>query len=111
MSLQCCEACQSRHPHTIKASKNSSTLRALPCRSFFTISVNGFIICNIMTRRSKTLNTYFQSCSLRDRLKKLTAERDSLENQLKNEKDERDLYKVTKTFHVKGLMRTACFCL
>lgn len=33
-------------------------------------------------------------CSLRDRLKKLTAERDSLENQLKNEKDERDLYKV-----------------
>ena len=32
--------------------------------------------------------------SLRDRLKKLTAERDSLESQLKNEKDERDLYKV-----------------
>lgn len=32
--------------------------------------------------------------SLRDRLKKLTAERDSLEIQLKNEKDERDLYKV-----------------
>ena len=34
--------------------------------------------------------------SLRDRLKKLTAERDSLESQLKNEKDERDLYKVGK---------------
>uniref|UniRef100_A0A667WP75 Tax1 (human T-cell leukemia virus type I) binding protein 1a n=1 Tax=Myripristis murdjan TaxID=586833 RepID=A0A667WP75_9TELE len=32
--------------------------------------------------------------SLRDRLKKLTAERDSLESQLKNEKDERDLYKA-----------------
>lgn len=32
--------------------------------------------------------------SLRDRLKKLTTERDSLESQLKNEKDERDLYKV-----------------
>lgn len=32
--------------------------------------------------------------SLRDRLKKLTAERDILESQLKNEKDERDLYKV-----------------
>ncbi len=32
--------------------------------------------------------------SLRDRLKKLTVERDSLESQLKNEKDERDLYKV-----------------
>uniref|UniRef100_A0A3B5BCI7 Tax1-binding protein 1 homolog A-like n=1 Tax=Stegastes partitus TaxID=144197 RepID=A0A3B5BCI7_9TELE len=31
---------------------------------------------------------------LRDRLKKLTAERDSLESQLKNEKDERDLYKA-----------------
>uniref|UniRef100_A0A096LRW0 Tax1 (human T-cell leukemia virus type I) binding protein 1a n=1 Tax=Poecilia formosa TaxID=48698 RepID=A0A096LRW0_POEFO len=31
---------------------------------------------------------------LRDRLKKLTAERDTLESQLKNEKDERDLYKV-----------------
>ncbi|CAB1320595.1 unnamed protein product, partial [Coregonus sp. 'balchen'] len=30
---------------------------------------------------------------LRDRLEKLTAERDSLETQLKNEKDERDLYK------------------
>lgn len=36
------------------------------------------------------------SFSLRDRLKKLTAERDSLESQLKNEKDERDLYKVKK---------------
>lgn len=34
--------------------------------------------------------------SLRDRLKKLTAERESLESQLKNEKDERDLYKVGK---------------
>uniref|UniRef100_A0A3B3CHY3 Tax1 (human T-cell leukemia virus type I) binding protein 1a n=1 Tax=Oryzias melastigma TaxID=30732 RepID=A0A3B3CHY3_ORYME len=33
-------------------------------------------------------------CLLRDRLKKLIAERDSLENQLKNEKDERDLYKA-----------------
>uniref|UniRef100_A0A8C6L046 Tax1 (human T-cell leukemia virus type I) binding protein 1a n=1 Tax=Nothobranchius furzeri TaxID=105023 RepID=A0A8C6L046_NOTFU len=32
--------------------------------------------------------------SLRDRLKKLTAERDGLESQLKNEKDERDLYKA-----------------
>uniref|UniRef100_A0A8C8BXC8 Tax1 (human T-cell leukemia virus type I) binding protein 1a n=1 Tax=Oncorhynchus tshawytscha TaxID=74940 RepID=A0A8C8BXC8_ONCTS len=32
--------------------------------------------------------------SLRDRLKKLTADRDTLETQLKNEKDERDLYKV-----------------
>lgn len=32
--------------------------------------------------------------SLRDHLKKLTAERDSFESQLKNEKDERDLYKV-----------------
>uniref|UniRef100_A0A3P9QCR5 Tax1 (human T-cell leukemia virus type I) binding protein 1a n=1 Tax=Poecilia reticulata TaxID=8081 RepID=A0A3P9QCR5_POERE len=32
--------------------------------------------------------------SLRDRLKKLTAERDTLESQLKNEKDERDLYKA-----------------
>ena len=32
--------------------------------------------------------------SLRDHLKKLTAERDSFEGQLKNEKDERDLYKV-----------------
>lgn len=32
--------------------------------------------------------------SLRDRLKKLTAEKDTLESQLKNEKDERDLYKV-----------------
>ncbi|CAJ1083823.1 tax1-binding protein 1 homolog A isoform X1 [Xyrichtys novacula] len=32
--------------------------------------------------------------SLRDRLKKLTAERDNLESQLKNEKDERDLYKA-----------------
>uniref|UniRef100_A0A672YAZ7 Tax1 (human T-cell leukemia virus type I) binding protein 1a n=1 Tax=Sphaeramia orbicularis TaxID=375764 RepID=A0A672YAZ7_9TELE len=31
---------------------------------------------------------------LRDRLKKLTVERDSLESQLKNEKDERDLYKA-----------------
>lgn len=38
------------------------------------------------------------SFSLRDRLKKLTAERDSLESQLKNEKDERDLYKVKKCF-------------
>lgn len=42
--------------------------------------------------------TNFFSCfichSLRDRLKKLTAERDSLESQMKNEKDERDLYKV-----------------
>lgn len=37
---------------------------------------------------------FFFCPSLRDRLKKLTAERDSLENQLKNEKDERDLYKV-----------------
>lgn len=36
------------------------------------------------------------SASLRDRLKKLTAERDSLESQLKNEKDERDLYKVVE---------------
>lgn len=32
--------------------------------------------------------------SLRDRLKKLTGEKDLLESQLKNEKDERDLYKV-----------------
>lgn len=32
--------------------------------------------------------------SLRDRLKKLTAERDNLESQLKAEKDDRDLYKV-----------------
>lgn len=38
------------------------------------------------------------SFSLRDRLKKLTAERDSLESQLKNEKDERDLYKVKNCF-------------
>lgn len=32
--------------------------------------------------------------SLRDRLKKLMVERDGLEGQLKNERDERDLYKV-----------------
>lgn len=42
------------------------------------------------------------SFSLRDRLKKLTAERDSLESQLKNEKDERDLYKVKKCFTSKA---------
>lgn len=43
--------------------------------------------------------------SLRDRLKKLTAERDSLESQLKNEKDERDLYKVGESSSgLKGLM-------
>lgn len=41
----------------------------------------------------------FISCySLRDRLKKLTAEKDNLESQLKNEKDERDLYKVKNFF-------------
>lgn len=51
-------------------------------------------------RHKKALKKLFfnMSFSLRDRLKKLTAERDSLESQLKNEKDERDLYKVKKCF-------------
>lgn len=33
--------------------------------------------------------------SLKDRLKKLTAEKESLESHLKNEKDEKELYKVS----------------
>ena len=43
------------------------------------------------------------SCSIRDRLKKLLVERDTLESQLKNEKDERDLYKVRGSLEVTGL--------
>lgn len=47
-----------------------------------------------ITCRTLKSDPCFLRSSLRDRLKKLTAERDSLESQLKNEKDERDLYKV-----------------
>uniref|UniRef100_A0A3Q4GGS4 Tax1 (human T-cell leukemia virus type I) binding protein 1a n=1 Tax=Neolamprologus brichardi TaxID=32507 RepID=A0A3Q4GGS4_NEOBR len=52
--------------------------------------------CLLRTHNQKALKKLFfnMSFSLRDRLKKLTAERDSLESQLKNEKDERDLYKA-----------------
>uniref|UniRef100_A0A3Q1GQK0 Tax1 (human T-cell leukemia virus type I) binding protein 1a n=1 Tax=Acanthochromis polyacanthus TaxID=80966 RepID=A0A3Q1GQK0_9TELE len=42
----------------------------------------------------RTHNQVREEVDLRDRLKKLTAERDGLESQLKNEKDERDLYKA-----------------
>lgn len=33
--------------------------------------------------------------SLKDRVKKLTLEKEAMESQLKNEKDEKELYKVT----------------
>ena len=33
--------------------------------------------------------------SLKDRVKKLTVEKEALESQLKNEKDEKELYKVS----------------
>lgn len=36
--------------------------------------------------------------SLKDRLKKLTAEKEVLESHLKNEKDEKELYKVMLYF-------------
>lgn len=49
--------------------------------------------------------------SLRDRLKKLTVERDSLESQLKNEKDERDLYKVGKNKKVHSDQQSLCVLL
>uniref|UniRef100_A0A3Q3ILG9 UBZ1-type domain-containing protein n=1 Tax=Monopterus albus TaxID=43700 RepID=A0A3Q3ILG9_MONAL len=49
--------------------------------------------CLLRTHNQVRENSFFCP-SLRDRLKKLTAERDSLESQLKNEKDERDLYKA-----------------
>lgn len=38
---------------------------------------------------------FFVSSSLRDRLQKVISERDSLQAQLKNERDERELYKVS----------------
>lgn len=34
--------------------------------------------------------------SLKDRVKKLTAEKEALESHLKNEKDEKELYKVRR---------------
>lgn len=33
-------------------------------------------------------------CSLKDRVKKITVEKEALESHLKNEKDEKELYKV-----------------
>uniref|UniRef100_A0A4W6E9P9 Tax1 (human T-cell leukemia virus type I) binding protein 1a n=1 Tax=Lates calcarifer TaxID=8187 RepID=A0A4W6E9P9_LATCA len=52
------------------------------------------ILRTVTSQFHKTSLRNFFFRSLRDRLKKLTAERDSLESQLKNEKDERDLYKA-----------------
>lgn len=40
------------------------------------------------------LFNFFFFISLKDRVKKLTAEKDVLESHLKNEKDEKELYKV-----------------
>lgn len=37
--------------------------------------------------------------SLKDRLKKLTAEKETVESHLKNEKDEKELYKVMLCSH------------
>jgi len=41
-----------------------------------------------------TNTVYDLSFSLKDRVKKLTAEKEALESHLKNEKDEKELYKV-----------------
>lgn len=40
---------------------------------------------------------FFFSFSLKDRLKKFTVEKEALESQLKNEKDEKELYKVLRS--------------
>lgn len=40
------------------------------------------------------VNTVLFGPSLKDKVKKLMAEKEALESQLKNEKDEKELYKV-----------------
>lgn len=40
----------------------------------------------------------FFLCSLKDRLKKVAVEKEALESHLKNEKDEKELYKVKFDF-------------